>query len=78
VDTRLDKKWFFPKWTLNLYLDIQNLLQGSNITTGPSFAIRRNPDGTPYTDAQNPFGVPVLIPQTGSTLIPSFGAIVRF
>lgn len=25
VDLRIDKKWFFDKWSLNLYLDIENL-----------------------------------------------------
>ena len=25
IDIRVDKKWFFKKWSLNLYVDIQNL-----------------------------------------------------
>ena len=25
IDVRVDKKWFFPKWSLNLYLDLENL-----------------------------------------------------
>ncbi len=25
IDIRIDKKWFFDKWSLNLYLDIENL-----------------------------------------------------
>ncbi len=25
VDVRVDYKWFFPKWSFNLYLDLQNL-----------------------------------------------------
>jgi len=29
VDIRLDKKWSFEKWSLNLYLDIQNVLATS-------------------------------------------------
>jgi len=25
MDIRIDKKWFFKQWSLNLFLDIQNL-----------------------------------------------------
>jgi hypothetical protein len=78
VDTRIDKKWFFEKWSLNFYLDLQNLFSRPNNTSADRFAVKRNPDGTIYTDAQNPQGVPIYIPNDGSSLIPSFGLIVRF
>lgn len=78
VDARLDKKWFFEKWSLNFYIDIQNLLSGSNVTSAPGFAVKRNPDGSIYTDAANPQGVPIYLPNDGSSLVPSFGLIVRF
>lgn len=29
VDIRVDKKWFFKKWSLNLYLDIENITGAS-------------------------------------------------
>ncbi|MCB9281378.1 MAG: TonB-dependent receptor [Lewinellaceae bacterium] len=29
VDIRVDKKWFFEKWSLNLYIDIENLTGNS-------------------------------------------------
>jgi hypothetical protein len=78
VDTRIDKKWFFEKWSLNFYLDLQNLFSRPNNTSADRFAVKRNPDGTIYTDAQNPQGVPIYIPNDGSSMIPSFGLIVRF
>lgn len=78
VDARIDKKWFFEKWSLNFYIDIQNILGRANITTGPRFAMRRNSDGTIFTDAENPNGVPVFIPNDGGSVIPSFGLIIRF
>jgi hypothetical protein len=78
VDTRIDKKWFFEKWSLNFYIDIQNMLGRANITSGASFAMRRNPDGSIFTDTANPNGVPVFIPNDGGTVIPSFGLIIRF
>lgn len=78
VDARLDKKWFFEKWSLNFYLDIQNLLGRPNVTSAARFAVKRNPDGSVYTDAQNPNGVPLLIANDGSSRVPSFGLIVRF
>lgn len=46
VDFRIDKKWFFKKWNLNLYFDMQNVTQA--VTTGtPIITVERNSDGTP-------------------------------
>lgn len=36
LDVRVDKRWVFRDWTLNLYLDIQNIYN------------RQNPEGTAY------------------------------
>lgn len=37
LDVRVDKRWVFPAWSLNLYLDIQNLYN------------RQNPEGNAYS-----------------------------
>ena len=29
IDIRVDKKWFFKKWSLNLYLDLENVTSSS-------------------------------------------------
>ena len=33
LDIRLDKRWIYDKWTLNLYVDIQNISNRSNPTS---------------------------------------------
>ncbi len=47
IDLRIDKKWFFKKWSLNLYLDIQNLNQ--NFIAQPTLLLDRelDVDGNP-------------------------------
>ncbi|MGK0363685.1 MAG: hypothetical protein ACI85O_000738 [Saprospiraceae bacterium] len=54
VDLRIDKKWFFDKWSLNLYLDIQNLNQ--NFVAQPTLLLDRELD----LDG-NPIGPAVII-----------------
>ncbi len=52
VDLRIDKQWIFTKWTLSLYLDIQNLLN------------RANPEGLQYSynysASESVAGYPIL------------------
>ncbi len=46
VDFRIDKKWFFNKWNLNVYFDMQNATQAR--TSGvPMLTVERNTDGSP-------------------------------
>ncbi len=51
IDLRIDKKWFFKKWSLNLYLDIQNLNQ--NFVSQPTLLLDRelDIDGNPIGPA---------------------------
>jgi len=46
VNLRIDKKWFFEKWALNVYLDVQNLL-GQAVDGEPLLVLNRNADGEP-------------------------------
>ena len=39
IDLRVDKKWFFDKWSLNIYLDIENLT--SNAVNLPELILDR-------------------------------------
>ncbi len=44
LDFRIDKKWFFPKWSLNLYFDIENAFSASVPT--PELVLDRPLDAT--------------------------------
>jgi hypothetical protein len=87
IDIRVDKKWFFKKWSLNLYLDIENLT--SNAAGRPVLILDRPLDdnNTPIGDGviENPndpvseqrYKVKSIQDATG-TLIPSIGIMVEF
>ncbi|MFT5969984.1 MAG: hypothetical protein ACI8ZO_000489, partial [Flavobacteriales bacterium] len=78
LDVRIDKKWFFKEWDLNLYLDVQNVY---NFTSeGPVFLdVQRNSNNQPITDPANT-GRYLLqeIDNTQGTLLPSVGIMIGF
>lgn len=86
LDIRIDKKFFFKNWDLNLYLDIQNLTMGSiskeilildrpldnNKPLGGPIII--NPDDNPELFR---YKVKKVIDKTG-TLLPTIGIVISF
>jgi len=82
LDIRVDKEFFFNKWTLTLYMDIQNLLnlkadQPANLYRvedegGNPVVI--NPDA-PYLDQL--YELKLVQPEVG-TILPTIGIIVEF
>ncbi len=93
ADLRIDKKFNFQKWSLDLFLDIQNVYNSLN-PTPDSWTLKRNPDesiatttGAPYNPGV--FGDPtapnnrqqaigVLLPQDSGSRLPSIGFVVEF
>ncbi|MEL6535830.1 MAG: TonB-dependent receptor, partial [Bacteroidota bacterium] len=80
LDFRIDKKWFFNKWTLDLYFDVQNLYNYQ--PAGPDIlTIARDEDGAPLIDNTLTEGasyVPRFLPSTaGQTILPTVGIIVE-
>ena len=82
LDIRIDKQYFFRKWSLNFYVDVQNVYNYA--ADGPEELIRAsfdNPDvNDVYTDA---FGVErydleTLKTENGGTILPTLGIIVEF
>ena len=86
IDLRVDKKWFFDKWSLNLYLDIENLT-GSAVGT-PQLILDR-----PLDENNQPIGDGIIsnpdapfsqqryllkeINDAQGSLIPSIGIMVE-
>ncbi len=77
LDIRIDKQYFFKKWALNFYLDIQNLLAYkseqqpiySNLDTDGNIAI--DPiDNTKYVLRK--------IDNYSGNVLPTIGIIVEF
>lgn len=78
IDLRLDKKWFFKKWGLNLYFDIQNIYNFAG-EVQPYLNVKKDANGIPITDSGNPMAYDIyLIPNTSGTLLPSMGIMIDF
>ena len=86
VDVRVDKKWFFDKWSLNVYLDLQNV--NANAISQPTILLDR-----PLDENNRPIGEGIIenpdapIDQqrylikevnTGSgTILPTLGLVIE-
>jgi len=78
LDLRVDKVWYFNKWSLNLYLDIQNIYNFKS-TTRPFLTVIEDQNGNPLTDPNDPNRYDLQeLPNTLGTLLPTIGIIVDF
>jgi len=78
LDIRIDKKYYFKNWSLNLYLDLENLYNKVAYLS-PYLTVERNESGTPTQDLDNPgFYSPKYIDNTQGQFLPSIGLIVEF
>lgn len=77
LDIRVDKNFFFNKWALMLYLDIQNAYNFQN--KGRDFIIReKNADGTYKTINNGQTYVLTSVPNASGTILPTLGIMVKF
>ena len=72
LDVRIDKKWNYPEWTLNIFFEVQNML-AQEIPTPPEYGLSRDDSGNLIT----PLALTQL-EQTTNTPIPSNGKVVDF
>jgi hypothetical protein len=78
LDIRVDKKWFFNKWSLNTYLDVQNVYN-YKITTQAYLDVVKNENGSPISDLTKPNSYLLEeIKNTSGTVLPSIGIMVEF
>lgn len=84
LDLRVDKNFFFKKWSLMLYLDIQNAYNFQN--KEQDYVIRaKNPDGSyqttengsKYVFLQNTAAEPDLLENKGGTILPTIGIMIK-
>jgi outer membrane receptor for ferrienterochelin and colicin len=83
-DFRIDKKWNFKKWTMDLYLDVTNALVFKN-PAYPQYTFKRTDDNSAFatTDGQpvNSDGsnaIPIQLVNDDPIPIPTIGFIVEF
>lgn len=79
LDVRVDKSFFFQKWSLILYADIQNIYNYRAI--GPDILVpAENADGSYISDPVRPgyYKMRYVKNDIGGTVLPSVGIIVDF
>lgn len=77
LDLRIDKKYFFPRWSLNVYFDVQNAY---NFVTKfqDNIDVVRDGEGNPVTNPDDPaYYLPAFIPNTSGTVLPTIGIVVE-
>jgi hypothetical protein len=77
MDLRIDKKYYFKKWVLDVFLDVQNFY--NQITElSPYLNVVRDANGNPVVDPNdNTRYVLKKLKNTTGTIIPSIGVIVE-
>ena len=72
------KKYNFKKWSLDVYLDVQNITNNTT-TEQPYFSVERDANGVPISDPNNPdYYIPRGIENVAGTIIPGIGIVVEF
>ncbi|MEM7511312.1 MAG: TonB-dependent receptor [Bacteroidota bacterium] len=78
LDVRLDKKWFFKKWSLNLFLDIQNIYN-SAIDGQPILDTVKDENDQPIVDPNDPSRYQMFfIDDELGILQPTIGIVVTY
>ncbi|MFN4084210.1 MAG: TonB-dependent receptor [Bacteroidia bacterium] len=84
TDVRVDKKINFKRVTLDVFIDIQNVLRSKN-PAFPNYTFKRTDDNSTWattdgrpvrTDGSN--AIPVILPNINDTFLPTFGFILEF
>lgn len=78
LDIRIDKKLFYKKWSLNLYLDIQNVYNFKS-EVQPFLNVRTDENNNPIISEVDPSRYETyFIPNNSGTLLPSIGIMIDF
>ena len=73
LDLRIDRKWNFDSWSLNIFLDIENVL-ASSIPEPPQYGLNRDSSG----NIIQPRSIVEVEDTEDSTTIPSLGVVIDF
>jgi len=77
LDIRVDKKYFFDKWSLMFYLDIQNLYNYQSVGQD-NYVREKDSNGNFLTTDNGSRYVLRGIPNTSGTVLPTIGIMVEF
>lgn len=79
LDVRLDKMFYLDRWTLNFYIDVQNLY-GFKSDQPDNIIVRVDENGNRVIDPNNPnrYLLDVIPGLSGGTILPTVGIIIEF
>ncbi len=77
LNVRVDKRYYFKGWTLNVYLDVENVLCSE--LPGPPFVdVLRDASGQPAVDPTDPSRYVLReLSNDGATVLPSVGLMIE-
>jgi hypothetical protein len=78
LDWRIDKKFFFKKWSLDIYFDVQNTYLFKT-DQPPILLLDKDANGNPQTDPNKPASYKTkLLDNPTGTLLETLGIIIEF
>ena len=79
TDVRVDKKWYFKKYNLNFYIDIQNITN-SGIQEPPTAYVERDINNQPITNPTDNtrYKIKEGLYEQAINFLPTFGVIIEF
>jgi hypothetical protein len=78
LDIRIDKSWFFNKWSMNLYLDIENLYNFKSKEPA-ILSVERDANGKPKEDPMDSSRYKMFfIKDESGNVLPTIGIIIDF
>lgn len=78
ADIRIDKRKYYENWTLNVYLDIQNLY-AADVPSPPFLDVVRDDQGQPVVDPNDASRyLTELVPDQNGNVLPSIGIMIEF
>lgn len=77
LDLRIDKRFFFDKWSLNIYFDVQNAYN-YQAPLSPFITVERDENGLPLEDPNDPSRYSTkLVENFSGNVLPSIGLIIE-
>jgi hypothetical protein len=77
LDIRVDREFYFKKWTLNLYIDVQNVYNFQS-DSPPFLVLQRDSNGNPLLDPQDSSRYQLKKLESASgTILPTIGIILE-
>ncbi|MAB74143.1 MAG: ferric aerobactin receptor, partial [Flavobacteriales bacterium] len=78
VDLRIDRKWFFDNWSLDVFADLQNITAAAPPQPDQLDVVRDPATGRPIPSTSNPsFYDPRFISTATGSILPGLGMIVE-